>query len=182
MEETLIIAGFGGQGVQLIGQLLAKSGMMEGKHVSFLPSYGPEMRGGNSNCNVIIADEPICSPIVGQASCVMALNRPSLDKFEPSVQEGQTLLVNSSLVDKKAARGDIEALYIPANDIAQELGNARVANMVMLGAYLGVSGSVQVDTVMENLREMFGERRANLLPVNREAIERGVACVKGQRG
>ncbi len=181
MEEMLIIAGFGGQGVQLIGQTLVKAGMEEGKEVSFLPSYGAEMRGGTSNCHVIISDEPICSPIVNEASCVMALNRPSLDKFESAVVAGGTLLINSSLIDRKAERTDIEALYVPANDLAQEAGNLRTANMVMLGAYIGVSGAVSVDAVMENLKKTFGERRAHLLPVNRVAIEKGIECVRQQR-
>ena len=172
MEEMLIIAGFGGQGVQLIGQTLVKAGMEEGKEVSFLPSYGAEMRGGTSN---------ICSPIVNEASCVMALNRPSLDKFESAVVAGGTLLINSSLIDRKAERTDIEALYVPANDLAQEAGNLRTANMVMLGAYIGVSGAVSVDAVMENLKKTFGERRAHLLPVNRVAIEKGIECVRQQR-
>ena len=163
MEEMLIIAGFGGQGVQLIGKMLVEAGMEEGKEVSFLPSYGAEMRGGTSNCNV------------------MALNRPSLDKFESAVLPGKTLLINSSLVDRKAERTDIEAIYVPANDIANELGNNKVANMVMLGAYIEVAHAVTVDTVMNNLKAMFGERKAHLLPINREAIERGMACVRDHR-
>ena len=152
MEEMVIVAGFGGQGVQLIGKMLVEAGMQEGKEVSFLPSYGAEMRGGTSNCNVIISDEPVCSPIVNEATCVMALNRPSLDKFEGAVLPGKTLLVNSSLVDRKAARTDIE-----------------------------VAHAVTVDTVMDNLKEMFGERKAHLLPINRQAIEKGMESVREQR-
>ena len=140
------------------------------------------MRGGTSNCNVIISDEPVCSPIVNEATCVMALNRPSLDKFEDAVLPGKTLLINSSLVDRKAARTDIEAIYVPANDIANELGNSKVANMVMLGAYIEVAHAVTVDTVMENLRHTLGERKAHLLPMNREALERGMQCVREHRG
>ena len=181
MEEMLIIAGFGGQGVQLIGKMLVEAGMEEGKEVSFLPSYGAEMRGGTSNCNVIISDEPVCSPIVNEATCVMALNRPSLDKFEGAVIPGKTLLINSSLVDRKAERTDIEAIYVPANDIANELGNSKVANMVMLGAYIEVAHAVTVDTVMDNLKLMFGERKAHLLPINRQAIERVMECVREHR-
>lgn len=181
MEEMLIIGGFGGQGVQLIGQLLTKAGMLENKEVSFLPSYGAEMRGGTSNCSVIIADEPVCSPIVSEATCVMALNRPSLDKFENAVLPGKTLLINESLIDRKAVRTDIEAIYVDANGIGQELGNVRVANMVMLGAYLGVSGAVSIDSVMECLKGVFGEKKAHLLPINRQAIERGIDVVKSHR-
>ena len=111
----------------------------------------------------------------------MALNRPSLDKFEGAVIPGKTLLINSSLVDRKAERTDIEAIYVPANDIANELGNSKVANMVMLGAYIEVAHAVTVDTVMDNLKPMFGERKAHLLPINRQAIERGMECVREHR-
>lgn len=138
------------------------------------------MRGGTSNCNVIISDEPVGSPIVNEATCVMALNRPSLDKFESAVLPGKTLLINSSLVDRKAERTDIEAIYVPANDIANE-GNTKVANMVMLGAYIEVAHAVTVDTVMENLKKTLGERKAHLLPMNREALERGMKCVRDHR-
>ena len=177
MEEMLIIAGFGGQGVQLIGKMLVEAGMEEGKEVSFLPSYGAEMRGGTSNCNVIISDEPVGSPIVNEATCVMALNRPSMDKFEGSVIPGKTLLINSSLVDRKAERTDIEAIYVPANDIANELGNTKVANMVMLGAYIAATGALQVQTLQEMLRHMFSGKKEALIPLNMEALTRGAHCV-----
>lgn len=180
MEEQIIIAGFGGQGVQLIGQLLTYAGMNEGKNVSFLPSYGPEMRGGTTNCNVIISDEPVGSPIVGEATAALVLNRPSMDKFEGAVAPGGALFINSSLIERKCARGDITAYEIPANDIARELGNDRVANMVMLGAYIEHSKAVAADSVMDQLAKSFGERRAHLLPVNREAIEAGARCVREQ--
>ena len=181
MTHELLAAGFGGQGVLFAGKFLAYAALLEEKQLSWLPSYGPEMRGGTSNCNVIISDEPVCSPIVNEATCVMALNRPSLDKFEGAVIPGKTLLINSSLVDRKAERTDIEAIYVPANDIANELGNSKVANMVMLGAYIEVAHAVTVDTVMDNLKLMFGERKAHLLPINRQAIERGMECVREHR-
>lgn len=136
MIEQVIMAGFGGQGVMSMGQLLAYSGMLEGKNVSWLPSYGPEMRGGTANCNVIVSDDEIGSPIVTEATAVIAMNLPSLDKFEHSVMPGGTLIINSSLIERKCSRTDIDVFYIPANEIADELGNNRVANMVMLGAYL----------------------------------------------
>lgn len=177
MEEQLIIAGFGGQGVQLMGQLLAKAGMKEDKFVSFLPSYGPEMRGGTTNCNVVISSEPVASPIVGEATCAMVLNLPSLIKFESAVIPGGALIVNTSLCDKKVERSDIRVINIPANDIAIELGNIRVVNMIMLGAYLELSKAVSVDAVMECLREAFGPKRENLLPINRKAMEAGAALV-----
>jgi len=179
MEEQLIIAGFGGQGVQLMGQLLAKAGMKEDKFVSFLPSYGPEMRGGTTNCNVVISSEPVASPIVGEATCAMVLNLPSLIKFESAVIPGGALIVNTSLCDKKVERSDIRVVSIPANEIAIELGNVRVVNMIMLGAYLELTKAVGVDTVMECLRDAFGPRRENLLPINRKAMEAGAAIVRG---
>ena len=178
MEEQIIIAGFGGQGVQLIGQLLTYAGMNEGKNVSFLPSYGPEMRGGTTNCNVIIADEPVGSPIVGEATAALVLNRPSMDKFEDAVAPGGALIINSSLIERECKRTDIKAYAVPANDIARDLGNDRVANMVMLGAYIEHSKAVSVDTIMGQLKKSFGERRAHLLPVNREAIDAGAKCVR----
>jgi 2-oxoglutarate ferredoxin oxidoreductase subunit gamma len=142
MIEQVIMAGFGGQGVMSMGQLLAYSGMLEGKNVSWLPSYGPEMRGGTANCNVIVSDDEIGSPIVTEATAVIAMNLPSLDKFEHSVMPGGTLIINSSLIERKCSRTDIDVFYIPANEIADELGNNRVANMVMLGAYLKKTGIV----------------------------------------
>ncbi len=135
MEERIIIAGFGGQGVMAMGQLLTYAGMIEGKHVSWLPSYGPEMRGGTANCSVIVSSEPVGSPVVVNSTTAIVMNKPSLDKFEPSVNKGGRLFINSSLIEQKSKRDDIEVYYISANEIADELGNMRVANMVMLGAY-----------------------------------------------
>ncbi|MBE5761885.1 MAG: 2-oxoacid:ferredoxin oxidoreductase subunit gamma [Clostridiales bacterium] len=178
MDEQLIIAGFGGQGVQLMGQLLAKSGMKEGKNVSFLPSYGPEMRGGTTNCNVVIADDPIASPIVGEATCAMVLNLPSLIKFEDSVIPGGALIVNSSLCTQEVKRNDIKVISIPANDVALELGNIRVVNMIMLGAYLELTHSVKVETVLECLKENFGPKKQHLVAINEKAIAAGASYVK----
>jgi len=178
MTEQVIIAGFGGQGVMSMGQLLTYAGMLEGKHVTWLPSYGPEMRGGTANCNVIISDEPVGSPIVTEATAVIAMNRPSLDKFENSLAPHKLLLINSSLIGVKTTREDVEAYYIPANDIANELGNDKVANMVMLGAYLAKTQIVSVDAVLESLMKVLGESKAHLIPVNREALRRGAECIQ----
>src|SRR5699024_10889245 len=134
MEERVIMAGFGGQGVMAIGQLLTYGGMVENKNVSWLPSYGPEMRGGTANCGVIVSDEPVGSPVVVNSTSAIIMNKPSLDKFEDSIINGGKLFINSSLIEQKAKRDDIDIYYIPANEIADEIGNARVANMVMLGA------------------------------------------------
>jgi 2-oxoglutarate ferredoxin oxidoreductase subunit gamma len=177
-NHQIIMAGFGGQGVMSMGQLLTYAGMIEGKHVSWLPSYGPEMRGGTANCNVIISDRPVASPIVTEATAVIAMNRPSLDKFEPALIKDGILLINSSLIDRGAEREDIMAFEIPANEIADELGNSKVANMVMIGAYLEVSKALKRDSVIEALKKVFGTSKAHLLPINEKALEKGAGSVK----
>lgn len=178
MTEKIIIAGFGGQGVMSIGQMLTYAGMKEGKEVSWLPSYGPEMRGGTANCNVIVSDKPVASPIVTEATAVLALNLPSLEKFEADVKKDGHLLINSSLIEKKSERDDIHVHYIPANEIAVELGNLRIANMVMLGAYLELTKVVSVEAIINALTKVLGEGKAHLVDVNKVALERGASCVK----
>ena len=179
MTEEIIIAGFGGQGVMSMGQLLTYAGMLEGKNVSWLPSYGPEMRGGTANCCVILSDEEVGSPVVTQASAVIALNRPSLDKFEDAVVPGGLLFINSTLIDRKAARDDIQVIAVPANEIADELGNSRVANSVVLGAYLAkVDTSVSPASVIEALKKVLGPSKQNLIPLNEEALKRGAEWIK----
>jgi 2-oxoglutarate ferredoxin oxidoreductase subunit gamma len=177
MTHEIIISGFGGQGVMSMGQLLTYAGMLEGKNVSWLPSYGPEMRGGTANCSVIVADGMVGSPIVTEATAVIAMNLPSLEKFEGVVVPHGLLIINSSLVEKKAKRKDIDTYYIPANEIADELGNSRVANMVMLGAYLGKTGVVSPDSIIESLEKVLGPSKAHLIPVNQKALERGAQLV-----
>lgn len=177
MEERIIIAGFGGQGVMAMGQLLTYSGMIEDKKVSWLPSYGPEMRGGTANCNVIISTDPVGSPVVVEATTAIVLNKPSLDKFESAVIPGGRLFINSSLIDRKSTRDDIEVYYIPANDIANDLGNSRIANMVMLGAYLGVVNPVEFESIHKAFGKVFGESKSHLLPINKEALEKGTELV-----
>ena len=156
MSEKIIIAGFGGQGVMAMGQLLTYSGMIEDKQVSWYPSYGPEMRGGTANCNVTISDEVVGSPVVIEATTALVLNGPSLDKFEGNVIPNGKLFINSSLITKKATRDDIDVYYVPANEIANELGNNRVANMVMLGAFLEAAKPVKVESVYEAFLKVFG--------------------------
>ncbi len=170
MTYEIISAGFGGQGVLLLGQLITYAGMREGKNVSWLPSYGPEMRGGTANCSVIVSDEEIGSPVVNEADIVVVMNRPSLDKYESYVKKGGLLFVKSSMIDKKAERDDIEAVYVPANELADELGNQKVANIVMLGAVLNRTGIVKPETCIAQMKESFGERKAHLIPLNEKAI------------
>ncbi len=181
MEEKIVIAGFGGQGVMALGQLLTFSGMTEGKNVSWLPSYGPEMRGGTANCNVVISTEKVGSPVVIDSTSAIVMNRPSLDKFEEGVVENGKLFINSSLIDRETTRDNIDVYYIPANEIANDLGNPRVANMVMLGAYLEATKSVEVDTILNKaFQAVFGESKAHLLPINKEALEKGADLVKNR--
>ena len=177
MTQKIIIAGFGGQGIMSLGQMLCYSGMDEGSEVSWLPSYGPEMRGGTANCHVIVSKDSVASPIVSIADTVMAMNKPSLDKFEKRITKGGRLFINASLIDKKATRDDIEVYYIPANDIAVKLGNDRVAGMVMLGAFLKLSGIVHADSVIASLKKVLGEKKAHLIPVNKKALDAGAALV-----
>ncbi|WIV13320.1 2-oxoacid:acceptor oxidoreductase family protein [Proteiniborus sp. MB09-C3] len=179
MEERLIIAGFGGQGVMSMGQLLTYSGMVEDKNVSWLPSYGPEMRGGTANCNVIVSTGLIGSPIVTEASTAIIMNKPSLDKFEKDVAKGGNILINSSLIDKKTSREDVNAYYVPANDIANELGDSRIANMVMLGAYLELTKAVKIDSIIEAFKKVFGESKSHLIPLNQQALDKGAEAIRG---
>jgi len=178
MIHEVIMAGFGGQGVMLIGELLAYAGMLEGKKVSWMPSYGPEMRGGTANCSVVVSDEELTSPVVTEPTAVIIMNKPSLDKFEGAVRKGGVVVVNTSLIDRKVARADVEVVEVPCNDVAAELGNSRVANMVALGAFIGATRCVSKQSVMEGLRHILPERHHHLLPLNEQAIDRGIALAQ----
>lgn len=181
MTHEIIMAGFGGQGVMAMGKILAEAALHEGKNVSWLPSYGPEMRGGTANCNVIISEEEIGAPVVTEATSALILNRPSLFKFEKDVMPGGSIIINSSLIEDKCGRTDITSYYVPANEIANEIGNARIANIVMLGAYLEVSGAAKTETIMNIISEIFSGKKASVIPLNQEALSRGAACIKAQR-
>ncbi|HHY12041.1 MAG TPA: 2-oxoacid:ferredoxin oxidoreductase subunit gamma [Firmicutes bacterium] len=178
MNHRIIMAGFGGQGVMLIGTLLTYSGMREGKKVSWLPSYGPEMRGGTANCAVCVSDRPIASPVVTEPSAVIAMNLPSFDKFSKILVTGGSLIINSNLVNVENIREDIKPYRIPANDEAVNLGSERVANMICLGGLLGVEGIVSIDTVIEALPEVIQERYHHLLDLNEEALRCGYEMVQ----
>jgi 2-oxoglutarate ferredoxin oxidoreductase subunit gamma len=172
MTTRVIMAGFGGQGVVLMGTLLSYSAMVEGKHTTFFPSYGAEMRGGTANCSVVVSDTPIASPVVNQPDCVVAMNIASLDKFESRVKPGGLMFVNSSLVKKKVERSDINEVKIPANELAEDLGSARAANMVMLGAVVKKTLAVELDSVVDSLKKVLSERAMSLLEVNRNALRK----------
>ncbi|WP_297405852.1 2-oxoacid:acceptor oxidoreductase family protein [uncultured Cetobacterium sp.] len=179
-NEAIIFSGFGGQGVMSIGKLVAYSGMLEDKEVSWLPSYGPEMRGGTANCSVLVSTDVIGSPIItNNATSVIAMNLPSLKKFESSLVKDGLLLVNSSLVNEKAQRDDIRSYYIPANELALEkCDNVKVANMIMLGAYLEINQIVNKESVLNAFVKVFGENKRNLLPLNEKALEIGSEFIK----
>ena len=173
-----IFAGFGGQGVLLIGQILAYAGMYENKNTTWFPAYGAEVRGGTANCSVVISDEPIGSPVISEPEIIVAMNRPSMEKFEKMLKPGGTLFYNSSIIDVKPKRTDIKVVAIPANDIAAGLGNSRVGNMVVLGAILKTTGVVGIDTVTRVLEEkVFTGKKKDLVAVNRAALEKGMALV-----
>ena len=173
MQQEVIIAGFGGQGVLFAGQLLAYAGMDAGKAVTWIPSYGPEMRGGTANCTVVISDEEIGSPFVMNPTAVMAMNLPSLDKYEQLVKPGGTLVVNTSMVNRAVERDDITVVSLPANDIAEALGNKRAVNMVMLGALLANSDILSLEAIEDALANHLPERHQHLLPANKAALEKG---------
>ncbi len=177
MTHEIIIAGFGGQGGMAIGKTMAEAGMKENLEVSWLPSYGPEMRGGTANCCVVLSSEPIVSPLVVNPTALIAMNKPSLTRFEPTVVPGGHIFVNSSIVDIKAQRKDVTAVYVPCLEIAEDLGNVKVANMVMLGAFIGATKLLRTDTIREMLAHMFTGPKAALVELNVEALRRGAQCV-----
>lgn len=173
MKEQVILAGFGGQGVMLAGMLLAYTGMVEDREVAWLPSYGPEMRGGTANCHVTLSDRPISSPVIVSATSAIIMNKPSLDRFEQYVAPKGIQLVNSSLIEKKSSRDDINTYYIPANEIAAEVGNNKTANMVMLGAFLKISGILKKESFFKALEDVLGKKNMKLIPLNMQAFEKG---------
>lgn len=173
MQQEVIIAGFGGQGVLFTGQILAYTAMDEGKAVTWIPSYGPEMRGGTANCTVVISDEEIGSPFVKNPTAVIAMNLPSLEKFEDLVAQDGLLVLNSSLINRDVRRQDIRVVSIPANEIAAELGSERSINMVMLGALLGNLDLLSVEAVERGLKEHLPERHQQFLQSNVDALRRG---------
>ena len=169
----LILAGFGGQGVLFAGQLLAHAALGARLHTTWYPSYGPEMRGGTANCTVVISDEPIGSPVVAQPQAAIVMNLPSLDRYEPLVRPGGLLIVNTSLIERAVTRDDIGVVGIPADDVAAELGEARLTNMVLLGALLSRIPVLTIDHVATTLARVLPERHRHLLAANRAALQQG---------
>jgi 2-oxoglutarate ferredoxin oxidoreductase subunit gamma len=181
MYEEIIFAGFGGQGVMFVGQLLAYTALAEQKHVTWIPSYGPEMRGGTANCTVVISDEPIGSPVCKHPSIAVVFNNPSLEKYEATIKPGGLLVVNASMVVHPPARTDLESVLLPATATASEIGEVRVSNMVMLGALLSHRALVDRATVEHVLIEKLGARKAHLQEINLSALERGFVLGQAQQ-
>ncbi|AMW32209.1 2-oxoacid:acceptor oxidoreductase family protein [Fervidobacterium islandicum] len=180
MTTRMIFAGFGGQGVMLMGQILSLAGMLQGKNVTWMPSYGPEMRGGTANCTVVISNEPVASPVTDKAEVIVAMNIPSLLKFEPAVTPNGYLFVNQSVVDREPVRNDINIIKVPCNEIADKLGNLKVANMVMLGAVVGATDVVDVESVFKALEKKLSGGKATLIEINKQAILKGIEIAKEQ--
>jgi 2-oxoglutarate ferredoxin oxidoreductase subunit gamma len=179
MYFDTILAGFGGQGILLLGNLLSYAAMMEGKQVTYMPAYGVEMRGGTANCTVVISDDPIGSPIIGFPMSAVVMNRPSLARFGPKVADGGLLIINESLVDESVEdRPDLRQIRIPANDIADKMGNDKMANMVIFGVFLTETEVVSPDSIREAFPKVLGERYHHLIPKNMEMIEAGEEFTK----
>lgn len=167
------MAGTGGQGVMIMGQLLAHAAMSEGKHVVWFPSYGPEARGGAADCTVIISTDEIGSPISSNPDTLLAMHQLLFDRFQPHVKAGGKVVMNTCLVDVSTARTDVDTLAVSANIVAEEIGNIRVANMVLLGAYVQSTGIVSIDSLVAALPELLPPHRHKLIPINEKALRRG---------
>jgi 2-oxoglutarate ferredoxin oxidoreductase subunit gamma len=173
MITKSIFAGFGGQGILMMGHMLADAAMREDKHVTYLPSYGAEVRGGTAHCTVCIGDEEIASPIASLPEFLAIMNAPSLDRFQNTLKKGGQCLVNTTLVQKKSIRKDIQVYEIPVTQMAEELGDIRAANMIMLGAFLKISQLVKRDTVLEIIQETFSDKKPDVLQRNEQALLKG---------
>ncbi len=178
MLEELIIAGFGGQGVLSMGMTLAYAGMLEDKEISWMPSYGPEMRGGTANCIAILSDNKISSPIITYFDSAIVLNQPSMEKFESKVKPGGLLIYESTNILKPSTRTDIEIIGIPAATEAVKMNNSKILNMIMLGAYLERKPVVKNQSIIDALKKVLPERYHNLLPINKAALDRGAELVE----
>ena len=173
MTTQILIAGFGGQGVLFAGKFLAYKGLLEQKEVSWLPSYGPEMRGGTANCSIILSDDPVGSPIVSTPDVLVAMNLPSLDKYENATAAGGKIFVDSTLIGRKVERSDVNAYYIPATKMANDAGIPTLANMIMMGKMIKETGVVNFDDIIEALKKVVSAKRANLMDLNIKALEAG---------
>ena len=170
MSNKMFFAGSGGQGIMLMGQIVSSAAILEDKDTTFFPSYGPEMRGGTANCTVIVSDKPISSPLIFESDCVVAMNLPSMLKFEPTLKPGGVLLLNKSLIHQDAKRSDITVHEIPVSDLAVELGDSRVANIIMLGAFARTTNIVSSDELKRVIHDTFGAKSDELAKLNEKAF------------
>ncbi len=174
MKISLICSGFGGQGALTLGKFLAKASMHEGRHVTWLPSYGPEMRGGTANCSVILSDEEVASPVVGVPDVMVAFNQPSIDKFESSIAKDGVLIYNSDMCPGGATRNDIRVVGVPMNKIATEIGSMKVVNMVAIGVFVAVTKAVKFESIESDLTAFLQKKAPKLLELNLQAIAKGM--------
>lgn len=177
MTKNIVITGFGGQGILFAGKILAYAALMKGKELSWLPSYGPEMRGGTANCHVIISDEPVGSPIIQNPDVLISMNKPSLDKFENRVVKDGYIIIDSTLIDRKAARDDVTAVYVEATKLASEAGRNSLANMVMIGALLKATGIFTLEEIKAGVEKTTPASKQHLIASNMEMIEKGYNLV-----
>jgi len=177
MTYEIVLAGFGGQGILFLGKMIALAGMIDGKEVSWIPSYGPEMRGGTANCSVVVSDRRIGTPVVTHPNVLVAMNRPSLEKFEPKMQAGGHLFINKTLIEIPHTRQDIDVMYLEITGLAGELGNPRLANIVALGGLVGRVGLVSREAVAEALKKELSGKKAALLDLNLKAFDAGQHAV-----
>ena len=179
MTYETIMAGFGGQGLLFSGKVLAHAALIENKELSWLPSYGPEMRGGTCNCSVIVSDDPVGSPIIAHPNVLMVMNEPSLDKFEDTVAPGGTIFVDSSLIERKVRRTDVTVVYIPATQMAKDMEAVSLANMIILGAIVQKLGCVKPETLTAAIKKTISARKAALLDLNLKAVALGENFIAG---
>ena len=179
MQSEVQFAGFGGQGIMLMGQIMAQTAMLQGYEVVWIPSYGPEMRGGTAYCTVVISDRPIGSPIIRNPKHLVAMNRPSLEKFAPTVQSGGTIFINSSIISIDAGRDDVDVIKVPIIEIAKELGNVKTANIVALAAFVSRSQVLDFEMLRKSVKDKFASRE-KLIPLNMKALEEGKKAASGE--
>lgn len=182
MERNLLVAGFGGQGVMMLGTLLAQATCEStDKHVTYFPSYGAEMRGGTANCYVVISDDEIGAPIMDACEDLIVMNDPSLNKFIGKLKPGGTLFINSSIVHSDPGRDDITVVKAPVTELSLEMGNPKVLNIIMLGVYIGYTQVVSEEVILEGIRNKIGKKKPQLLPLNEEAFAKGIAIGRAAR-
>ena len=178
MYQGIRIAGFGGQGVISAGILLAQAGVENKKNASWLPSYGPEMRGGTANCSVVVSDGEVYTPIVSAPDTVIIMNEPSLPKFEPLLKKGGLMIINSSLINSRPTRTDIKSVCVPCNQIAEKIGMDRIATLVALGAYCKLMGAVSVENIVHAMKKVYKRAKPEMLELNKKALEAGFAAIQ----